>query len=458
MLTSVDKKLWLDEFKATYKLAWPLILAQLLNTSLTATDVVMMGWLGPIYLAAGGTAASFYLTLMVFGFGTVGAVAPLVAQALGAKRIADVRRTVRQGMWIGIGLAVILHLILTQSENIFLLLKQTPETATLAGGYLDYASWSLYPVMIMIALRSFLSAHDDTKVILLITLIGFFINLVGNYALMFGNWGFPRLELVGAGITTSLTQFISTALIILYIVFKTKYRHYNIFVRLYKPDWDKFFEILRIGIPVGFTIMFEVGLFSAAYFLMGMLSTTETAAHAIALQIASIAFMIPFGLSFATTVRVGLSYGKGDKQGIALAGWVSIILSLIIMSFACAVLILFPTAFIHLFLDPTLNSNMAIINFAISYLIIAAIFQLVDGLQVVSAAALRGLNDTKIPMYITFVSYWLVGLPLSYVLAFTFEMRGQGVWIGLASSIGIVAICLLVRFIKREKLGLMPAL
>ncbi|MBL1242467.1 MAG: MATE family efflux transporter, partial [OCS116 cluster bacterium] len=240
------------------------ILTQLLHTSLGATDVVMMGWLGPNYLAAGGTASSFYFTFLVLGMGIVGAVSPLVAQAIGAKDLTAVRRSLRQGIWVALLLSTILLVFLLQSQSIFGMLGQEPKAISLAGGYLKYASWSLFPILIMVAFRSFLAGHNDTKIILLITILGFFLNLIGNYALMFGNWGFPRLELEGAGIATSIVQFVSTILVIIYITFKKSYKHYEIFVRFWRPDWVKFKEILRVGIPIGFTVMAEVGLFSAA--------------------------------------------------------------------------------------------------------------------------------------------------------------------------------------------------
>ncbi len=451
---NINKKLWKDELAATYRLAWPLILVQLLHTSLGATDVIMMGWLGPKYIAAGGAASSFYFTITVFGMGTVGAVAPLIAQAIGAKDYTAVRRSLRQGIWVAILLACVSLLILLQSNFIFGVFNQKPETIILAGSYLDYAAWSVFPTMLLVAFRSFLSAHNDTKVILYITILSFFLNMIGNYGLMFGNFGLPKLELVGAGIATTAVQFASTGLLILYTLLKKHYRHYEILVRFWRPDWQKFFEIFKIGGPIGFTIMSEVGLFSAAYFLMGLLSIEEVAGHAIALQIASITFMLPFGLSFATTVRVGLAQGQGSKQGVYYAGWVSIILAFMLMLLTCILFIAFPNQLVALFLDPSLSSNKLPIALAVSYLAIAAAFQLFDGVQVACAGALRGLSDTKVPMLFAFISYWVVGMPISYLLAFEFELRGVGVWIGLASGLAFAAIILLIRFINREKYGL----
>lgn len=458
MFAHASKQEWFNELTATYKLAWPIILTQLMHTSLGATDVVMMGWLGPKFLAAGATATSFYFTLNVFGMGVVGAVAPLVAQAIGARNETEVRRSLRQGLWIALLLGGIIVLLLYQSKYIFELFGQSTTSTELSMGYLNFASWSVFPMLVFVAFRSFLSGHNDTKVILFITIIGFFTNFVGNYMLMFGNWGMPRLELEGAGIATSCVQFISTGLAIIYILVNKRYHHYNIFVRFWRPDWAKFKEILRVGVPIGLTVMSEVGLFSAAFFLFGMLSIEETAAHAVALQIASITFMVPLGLSMATTVRVGLAYGAGDYNGIKIAGWVSIILAIIIMTLTCFLFIFVPEIFIHLFLAPDVSNNTSTIAFAISYLAIAGVFQLFDGAQVVTAASLRGLSDTKIPMFVAIFGYWAFGLPVSYLLAFNFELRGVGVWIGLAAGLIFAAILLVARFILREKLGLLSRL
>ena len=458
MFAQATKQIWFNELAATYKLAWPIVLTQLLHTSLGATDVVMMGWLGPEFLAAGATATSYYFTFNVFGMGVVCAVAPLVAQAIGARNETEVRRSLRQGLCVALVLSVIIILFLFQYKYIFGYLGQSEKSIILSTGYLDYASWSVLPVLVLIAFRSFLSGHNDTKVILFITMLGFFLNFAGNYALMFGNWGMPRLELEGAGIATASVQFITTGLVIIYILANKKYRHYEIFVRFWRPDWAKFKEILRVGVPIGLTIMAEVGLFSAAIFLFGMLSIEETAAHAVALQIASITFMIPYGLSMATTVRVGLAYGAGDFAGVKYAGWVSILLALMIMSVTCSLFIFAPEIFVHLFLAENNINNTSSIAFAISYLAIAGVFQLSDGVQVVTASALRGLSDTKTPMVIAIIGYWVFGLPISYLLGFTFEMRGVGIWIGLAAGLTIAAIFLGARFIMRERLGLLKSL
>lgn len=445
---------WLDELRATLILAWPLVVAQLAGAMLFATDVVMMGWLGPKTLAAGALATSFLHPVFLGGLGVVTATAPMIAQAIGARQSRSVRRTVRQGFWVSILLAALFTPLILNSQHLFLLLGQDPEVTALAQGYLNFAVGMILPGLLIIALRSLLQARGTTTIILLITVAGIFVNALGNYALMFGNFGLPRLELVGAGISTTIVNWVMFALALLYVVFNKRYRRYYILVRLWKPDWARFREIFRIGLPIGFTITSEVGIFGVAVIMMGWLGTNEVAAHAVALQCASIAFMIPLGLSQATIVRVGLFVGAGQPDGIAKAGWTSLGLTLIVMSLTCVAFLMFPTALVGIFLDVDVPENQASLILAASYLAIAGLFQLVDGAQAVMAAALRGMSDTKVPMFVALFGFWVVGTGTAYWAGFIIDLRGIGIWIGLASALAFVAVVMTIRFAMRERLGL----
>ncbi len=446
---------WRNEFKATMKLAWPLIISQLAGILLFTTDVVMMGWLGPKYLAAGTLATSLLHPLFIGSIGVLSATAPLIAQAIGAKRIKDVRRIVRQGFWVSLVLALIIIPIFFSANSIFLFLGQNEEISQMAQTYLYFASGSVLPGLMFIALRSLLQVRGAVMVILYITIGGIFINAFGNYALMFGNFGFPRLELAGAGISTSFVNLIMFLFILSFVLFHRKYKRFYVLYRLFKPDWERFFQLFKLGIPIGLTIMSEIGMFSIAVIMMGWLGTNEVAAHAIALQCAAIAFMLPLGLSQATTVRVGLFAGAKNLNGIKKAGWTSFLITIFFMSITSALFIFAPSLLIGLFLSPLKPENLIVIPLAISYLGIAALFQFVDGAQVIMAASLRGLSDTKIPMFIAIFGYWVFGIGIAYYAAFNLEMRGVGVWIGLASGLGFVAIALSLRFLMRERLGLL---
>jgi multidrug resistance protein, MATE family len=446
---------WAEEARASFRLAWPLIVAQLAQNLLFTTDVVLMGWLGPKYLAAGTLAGAFLMPFLLTGVGIVGAVAPLVAQARGARRIKDVRRIVRQGIWAAILIATLLQPIVLNIRPIYLALGQDPEVTSLAESYIFFGSWMLYPALAMMSVRSLLAAFDDTRIILVITVLGVIVNAIVAYVLMFGHLGFPRLELRGAAIATGLVNLFMFLAMLAYALRNRRFRRFNILLRFWRPDWTHFASIFRIGLPIGLTVAAEVGLFSVAALLMGRLGTNEVAAHAVALQLASMAFMVPLGLGMAATVRVGIAYGRGDAEGVRKAGWTSLAMGVGFMSITCILFLALPQALVSIFLNRTDPNNAIALGLAATYLGIAGIFQLADGAQVVAAHALRGLSDTRTPMFLAIIGYWAVGLPTAYVLGFVVEWRGTGIWLGLAAGLASVAVVLVVRFAMRERLGLL---
>ena len=446
---------WGDELRATFALAWPLVIAQLAQNALTVTDVIMLGWLGPTYLAAGTLATTFLMPFFLLGVGIVGAVAPLVAQARGARDIRAVRRVVRQGLWAAILLAALMIPLLLQIRPIFAVLGQDPAATIMAEQFIQIAVWMLFPALAIIALRSLLSAFDATRVILVITLSGVLFNAAANYVLIFGHFGFPRLELRGSATATVLTNMLMFGLMLAFVLRQRRFKRFYVLMRFWKPDWLRFREIFRIGTPIGLTVLAEVGLFTAAALLMGRLGTDEVAAHAIALQCASMAFMVPLGLGIAATVRVGTAYGRSDPDGIHKAGWTAFVLGTSFMAVSCVLFLTAGPTIVSWFLDPRAPENANALALASSYLVIAGIFQLADGAQVVAAHALRGLSDTKVPMLFAILGYWLVGLPVAYMLGFVLGWRGVGIWIGLAAGLAFVAVVLLIRFALRERLGLL---
>tara|TARA_R110000868_G_scaffold4752_26_gene29604 strand:+ start:10708 stop:12123 length:1416 start_codon:yes stop_codon:yes gene_type:complete len=449
---------WAAELRATFTLAWPLVIAQLAQNALTTTDVIMTGWLGPEFLAAGTLASTFLMPFLVGGMGIVGAVAPLVAQARGARDIKAVRRVVRQGMWASIVIAALLVPILWQIKPIFAALGQNPDTTLMAEQYIQIGVWMLFPALAIIALRSLLSAFDSTRIILLITIGGVLFNALVNYALIFGNFGFPRLELRGSAVATVLTNLLMFGLMLTYVLRHRRFKRFNIMIRFWKPDWPRFREIFRIGTPIGLTVLSEVGLFTAAALLMGLLGTDEIAAHAVALQCASMAFMVPLGLGTAATVRVGVAYGRKDAEGVRKAGWTAFALGTGFMTLTCILFLTAGPLIVSWFLDPRSPANANALGLAATFLVVAGFFQIVDGAQVVAAHALRGLSDTKVPMIMAIIGYWFIGLPIAYVLGLVLDWRGVGIWLGLAAGLGIVAVVLVARFAMRKQLGLMAGL
>lgn len=445
---------WREEIAGTFGLAWPLVVAQLAQMALFTTDVVMMGWLGPEFLAAGTLTISFFHPFLLFGIGILSAVASLVAQAKGAGDPVSIRRSLRQGVWVTLALSALLIPVNANIGGIFRQLGQSEEVARLSADYAVIGAWVFLPAMGIVVLRALLAAHDDTRVIFFVTAAAIVVNAISNYALMFGNWGFPRLELAGAAISTLVVETLMVAALLAYALTRPRYRELSLFARFWRPDWPRFWRIVRLGLPVGLLFTAEVGLFSVAALFMGWLGTDELAAHAIALQLAAITFMVPMGISQAATVRVGLAYGARDRDRIGKAGWVAILSGTGFMALAAILFFAVPHSLIALFLDPASPQNRTPIALAISFLGIAAMFQLVDGAQVVSAAVLRGINDTAVPMVVAFCGYWGVGLALAYSLGFVFGLRGIGIWIGLAAGLAVVAVVLTARFALRERLAL----
>lgn len=445
---------WFNEARLTLVLAWPLIFAQVAQIGFFTTDVIMMGWLGPQYLAAGSLATAIFHPLVIGGVGVVTATAPLVAQAMGARDLKSIRRTVRQGFWVALLVAAMIMPVTMNAEPIFHLLGQRPDTSARAALFLHFASWSVPFALLFNVLRLFISAKGNTGVILAIILGGLVFNAILNYGLVFGNFGLPRLELVGSGIATTISNIVMFLAALAYAVRHQAYRRHYILVRFFKPDWPRFFEFFRIGMPIGLTLMSEVGLFGVAVIMMGWLGTNEVAAHAVAIQCTAIVFMVPLGLSQATTIRVGLAQGAKNPHAVAIAGWTSLAITLVFMTFTCTLFLVAPHQLTAFFLDPAKPENTASITLAVAYITVAALFQFVDGTQVAMAAALRGLSDTRVPMMVALVGYWVVGLSTSYICGFVLEMRGVGIWLGLAAGLAFVAMVLAFRWSRRESLGL----
>ncbi len=450
---------WLAELKATLALSWPLVLTNVAQNALMTSDVILMGWLGADALAAGALGTNLYFALMIFGIGLVSATSPLVAEELGRRRhaVREIRRTVRQGLWSACAIAVPIWLVAWWGEAILLAMGQEPALAAAAGGYIRSLMWSLLPFLFYLVLRSFLAALERPGWALVVGLLAIPLNLAIAWVLMFGQFGFPRLGLAGAGIATTLSSTFMFLGLALVVVLDRRLRRYHLFGRFWRADWARFRALWRIGLPIGLTLAFEVTIFNAAALLMGRIGASELAAHAIALQIASFTFMVPMGVGQAVTVRVGLAFGAGDRDGVTRAGWTAFALGVGFMVFTALLMVLVPHALVGVFLDLADPKNAPVVAFAVSFLFLAALFQLADGAQAVGAGMLRGLQDTRVPMMFALFGYWGIGLPVGVVLGFWTPLRGTGIWIGLALGLLVVAALMLWRWTQRERLGLVRA-
>jgi MATE family multidrug resistance protein len=452
--TPLSSHSWGTELRELFKLAWPLIVAQLGRSALFTTDVIVLGWLGAKYVAAGALANALFICIMLFGIGVVGAVAPMAAQAIGAKDRRTVRRTVRSGIWLAFILFVLLFPLAWNIGPIYIWMGQDPELVALADIFIHAAIWSLISQFVFMALQGFLNAHGATRAVLLITVAGVFVNLLANYVLVFGHWGFPALGIMGSGLATSIVNGAMLIIAIAYIQVNRRFRRYHIWHHFFDVDWQRLWALIKIGVPIGLMLLAEVALFTTASLLQGLLGEAELAAHSVALTIASLAFMVPLGLSHATTVRVGIALGEKNKDGIRKAGWTAFALTIGFMSATAILFFSFPHQIVSLFLNSGIAENQAPLALAASFLIIAGLFQLVDGTQVTMGAALRGMSDTTMPLIIALIGYWAVGFPVAWWLGMHSPLRGTGVWIGLAAGLAAVAVTLTIRWALRERLGL----
>jgi multidrug resistance protein, MATE family len=284
-----------------------------------------------------------------------------------------------------------------------------------------------------------------------IMLIGVSFNAIAAYGLIFGRLGLPALGLQGAGIAAALTNCFLFVGLLGYILIDRQFRRFQILGRLSRPDWVRFREIFRIGLPIGVTLVMEVGLFATAGFLIGLIGTAELAAHQIALQCASVSFMVPLGLAQAATVRVGLAAGAGDPAGIQRAGNAALVMGGVFMLAMALVMWTAPEAIAGLFIHASDPVNAPVVRAAVTFLAIAALFQIFDGGQVIGAGALRGLKDTRWPMAIAGLAYWIVGIGLATGLGFGAGWGGLGIWIGLAAALAVAAFLMVARFVLLQR-------
>lgn len=447
---------WRAELGATVRLAWPLVLTNLTMSLIGATDVLMIGWLGPSQLAAASLGFNFAMLLGIFGMGLITAASPMMASEIGrrANSVRDIRRTFRQALWLTAAISVPMMLILWHTGTMLRLLGQDAALAALAERYMRAYMWSIPLFLVMLALRNFIAALERPLWSLGIGVVGVVVNIVVNYGLIFGNFGLPRLEVVGAGVASVLSNALMLALMVLVVTRDRQFRRYHLFGRWWRHDWPRLKQMARLGTPIAVSHAFEAGVFTAAVMLMGWISTAAVAAHAVALQLASVTFMVPMGLAQAATVRVGIGHGRGDPAHIRRAGWTSFALGTGFMALMAAIMLAMPEALTGLFIDRANPANAEVAALAVSFLTIAALFQVVDGAQVVGAGMLRGLHDTFIPMLFALFGYWVVGIGVGAWLAFDRGWGGVGIWTGLAVGLGIVAVLMITRWLLRARIGL----
>ena len=449
---------WRGELRSTLALAWPLILANVTQQVIQATDVLLMGRLGATQLAAATLALSITFTFNIFLLGMLTASSPMMATALGQRSnaVRDVRRTFRAGLWILVACMPPYWLLLWHVGWLMRVFGQAPELADQGQTFLRAYMWCTAPWLLFQLLRNFVSALERPRVILWLSIFGIGLNALLSWAFIFGRLGFPALGLTGGGVGSTLTWLIMCGALIGVIRHERQFRRFHLFGRWWRFDVERTLAMIRLGWPIGLTMALEMGVFALAVYFMGWIGSSAVAAHAVAIQIAALTFMVPLGLGQAATVRVGLALGRRDRAGITRAGWTGWVVGVGFRGAMAIVMWAMPRSLVTLFLADV-PANAAVIALAISFLKVAAAFQLADGAQVIGAGMLRGLHDTRWPLIFALFGYWGVGLGIGAWLAFSRDWQGVGIWTGLAAGLAAVALLMLWRWLDRERLGLVSA-
>lgn len=430
-----------SHFNKTFHLAYPVMLSQLGHIMVGVTDSVMVGQLGPTPLAASSFANNFMGVFLMFGIGLSYGITPLVAQADGEQNKDKITRLLRHGILLSLISGVLIVSSLFGISYFFDYLGQPGEVVELGLPYFLIIASSLFPLMIFQNFRQFAEGMSVTKPIMFITILANLINVLLNYLLIFGKFGFPQMGLNGAGWATFASRVLMAIGLYFFIIKYEKFKPFKDAFKLGKIKSQYFRPMLKIGVPSGIQFVFEVGAFAMAAIMMGWLGTVPLAAHQIAISLVSISYMMASGISAASTVRVGNQIGRNDAINLKRVGNTSFAMALSFMTM-CAILFIGLSGFF-----PKLYVREAeVIQIASSLIVIAGFFQLSDGVQVVGLGSLRGMSDVKVPTVITLIAYWGLAIPTSYVLGFSFDLGPQGVWYGLLIGLTVAAIALFLRF------------
>lgn len=425
----------------TLRLAWPVVLGQLGHIVISNADTIMIGRLGPTELAASSLANSLFWVSLVIGLGVSMGISPLVAQEIGAGRESETRSLLEQGFTVGFWLSLILAGVTLLLTLVVPYMGQNPEVADLAIEYMYILAASAVPVMIFLVYKHFIDGFGVVMPGMLIMIVVVIFNIGFNWLLIEGNLGFPRLELVGAGWATFISRVIGMVLVVAVLWQISRFRDFRKLPNPFKVDWGPIRKILKIGLPTGFQLLFEIGAFSGAVVLAGWIGEKEQSAHQIAISMAAITYMVYSGIAAAASIRVGNLYGARDLTEARRAGEVAMVLGIVFVLLSVLTFVLgqaaFPTYYIK---DPE------VIGIASTLLLIAAAFQFGDGIQAIAMGILRGMSDVNIPTVITFNAYWVVGLPMGYIFAFPLDLGVNGLWYGLTLGLSVSALFLSLRF------------
>ena len=440
---------FLRYIRSLFLLSLPLIGGHIAQILIGVGDTLIVGRYSTEALAALVLGTTIFFIIFIFGAGFSFAAMALVSTANTEDDATKIRRITRMALWLSLAFGLLVSPIFVFSEQLLLLLGQEFNLAALASEYLIFSGIAMFPALSSSVLRCYLAGMEYVKVTFYISIIAVLLNLLINYLLVFGMLGLPELGIIGAGISTI---FVNLFMFLSFLIYaKIQLPQHNLFVRFWRPDRSVIGLVLKMGFAIGITSLAEAGLFSASSIMVGWVGQLELAAHGIALQLASITFMLHLGLSDAATIRVSAALGKKDKHKIINECWAALVISLGLSSLAIMIFLGFPKFLISAFLNSEERYSNLIIEIGISLLFLAALFQLVDGGQALAMHIHRGLHDTTIPMYLAVISYWIIGLPSGYIFSFHFNFGAQGIWLGLLIGLGFACLVLSLRLVKNLK-------
>ncbi|MBW1295582.1 MATE family efflux transporter [Aquimarina litoralis] len=438
------------EFNYNLKLAAPVMLGMLGHTFVGLIDNIMVGQLGTAELAAVSLGNSFMFVAMSLGIGFSTAITPLVAEADGESNFANGKLAFKNGLFLCTTLGIILFLGILIAKPLMYHMKQPVEVVELAIPYLDLVAVSLIPLIVFQAFKQFSDGLSLTKYPMYATLIANIVNVLLNYLLIFGKFGFPQMGIVGAAVGTLVSRIIMVVFLWVFLKAKEKSKSYISNIKLFVLQSSMLKKIITLGFPSALQMFFEVGIFTSAIWISGILGKNPQAANQIALNLSAMTFMVAMGLSVAAMVRVGNQKGLKQYRELRRIAFSIFLLTLFIEIVFAMCFIIFNNMLPEIYLDvgdvENLADNTEVLTIAAKLLIIAALFQISDGIQVAVLGALRGLQDVKIPTAITFFAYWVVGFPISFYLGLYTKYKSLGIWIGLLAGLTTSALLLYVRF------------
>ena len=429
------------EIRRIGRMAGPLVVGQLSQVGMGFTDTVMAGRLGPVDLGAVAIGSTLWIPVYLACVGVMMAMSPTVAHHEGAGRRLSISRLYRQSLWLSGALAVLGFIVTSQVGVVMSWIGVDPAIVPVTEDYLDAIAWGMPGVCFYLGLRFVSEGLGHTRPVMYIQLLALVANVPGNYVLMYGALGNPAMGAVGAGWSSALVLTAAAAGMLGYVASRSRFRAYRLFRRPERPDPDELLPLLRLGLPIALVTVLEVGLFTAVGLLMGSLGAVAVAGHQIAINYAALMFMIPLGVSLATTVRVGQASGAGDIEEARLAGFVGMGMATGAMLISALFMLAAPGLIVGMY-----TTDQAVSAVARSLLLMAAVFQVSDGLQAGALGALRGLKDTRYPVLVTFVAYWMIGLPIGWSLGIGRALGPQGLWVGLVAGLTFAALLLSLRF------------